>query len=381
MSSAAVSSSQMTYSAGRAGRAVFHDYHESSLPLFRDGNNPSFHDVLDVLNPLQHIPIISTIYRKLTGDQEGAVADVLGGALYGGPLGVGAAIADLSVRESTGKSVADNAIALVTGEGKGATPAVAAKTAIAAQEVPAAPAKTAAAAANANGAAVAAAEMPPAAAPAPRPVVSAGPLQPVAARSAAVADGPQQDGDYLVFGAPVPARQASAAALPSAATADAAGAPLGKAAMVTAMAGPTPGMAGNPSLNKGLPVFAGNGAPATSLPPIGVANAASAAPTLVPAKLHPVPPRTGPAAPPAVLPPPTTGPGALPGGQSMAVGLQPGANAQGFDPRFVAAFNSAMDKYQKAARLGAGGAAAPATGAPDGAAAAPVAGAQGEPAI
>ena len=48
----------------------------------------SFGDVLDIINPLQHIPIISTIYRMATGDEVGMGSRIAGGALFGGPLGI-----------------------------------------------------------------------------------------------------------------------------------------------------------------------------------------------------------------------------------------------------------------------------------------------------
>ncbi len=44
-------------------------------------------DLIDMINPLQHIPIVSQIYRSLTGDTIGAVAEIVGGALFGGPVG------------------------------------------------------------------------------------------------------------------------------------------------------------------------------------------------------------------------------------------------------------------------------------------------------
>ena len=56
--------------------------------VFHDKDGPSFSDLLDIINPLQHIPIINTLYQKLTGDEEGAAADVAGGALWGGLIGV-----------------------------------------------------------------------------------------------------------------------------------------------------------------------------------------------------------------------------------------------------------------------------------------------------
>jgi len=53
------------------------------------------------------------------------------------------------------------------------------------------------------------------------------------------------------------------------------------------------------------------------------------------------------------LPPPPTGPGALPGRHSLAnVAGSTSPAAEGDDSGFVHAFNQAMDKYQQAARLG-----------------------------
>lgn len=44
-------------------------------------------DVLDVVNPLQHIPGISDLYQTLTGDRPSKMAQVLGGFMYGGISG------------------------------------------------------------------------------------------------------------------------------------------------------------------------------------------------------------------------------------------------------------------------------------------------------
>lgn len=51
-----------------------------------------FADLLDVVNPLQHLPVIGTLYRGLTGDEIGLGARMLGGALYGGPLGMAGSV-------------------------------------------------------------------------------------------------------------------------------------------------------------------------------------------------------------------------------------------------------------------------------------------------
>src|SRR5277367_245238 len=47
----------------------------------------SFSDLLDTINPLQHIPVLSSIYREITGDKINPVARVTGDLLYGGLLG------------------------------------------------------------------------------------------------------------------------------------------------------------------------------------------------------------------------------------------------------------------------------------------------------
>ncbi|MFA7277115.1 MAG: hypothetical protein WC043_09985 [Pseudobdellovibrionaceae bacterium] len=50
-------------------------------------------DIVDIINPLQHLPLVGILYRTLTGDTISAAAGILGGALYGGPVGAGLAIA------------------------------------------------------------------------------------------------------------------------------------------------------------------------------------------------------------------------------------------------------------------------------------------------
>lgn len=75
-----------------------------------------FHEILDIINPLQHIPIVSTIYRHLTGDTIDPVAKVAGGALFGGMIGLGLSVADVAVEEATGKDVGDHIWALFDGD-------------------------------------------------------------------------------------------------------------------------------------------------------------------------------------------------------------------------------------------------------------------------
>ncbi|MBB4268047.1 hypothetical protein [Roseospira visakhapatnamensis] len=78
---------------------------EETLAMF------DFWDVVDIFNPLQHIPIIGSIYRELTGDEIGSFATVAGGALFGGPIGAVFGVANAVVKEATGSDPGQLAMA------------------------------------------------------------------------------------------------------------------------------------------------------------------------------------------------------------------------------------------------------------------------------
>ncbi len=67
------------------------------IKLFGD-DGFNFRDVLDLINPLQHIPVIGNIYRKLTGDVAAPAIRIAGGALFGGPLGAAFAAANVVLK-------------------------------------------------------------------------------------------------------------------------------------------------------------------------------------------------------------------------------------------------------------------------------------------
>ncbi len=56
-----------------------------------DDTTVSFGDFLDMINPLQHIPVISAGYRSITGDTISPFARIAGDTLYAGILGVASA--------------------------------------------------------------------------------------------------------------------------------------------------------------------------------------------------------------------------------------------------------------------------------------------------
>jgi hypothetical protein len=72
----------------------------------------TFSTLLDIVNPLQHIPIVSTIYQKVTGDVASPGANIIGGALFGGMVGLAVAGADTAVKDETGKDIGGHVFAM-----------------------------------------------------------------------------------------------------------------------------------------------------------------------------------------------------------------------------------------------------------------------------
>jgi hypothetical protein len=79
-------------------------------PFGNDG--PTFYDMLDIVNPLQHLPIVSYVYREVTGDEIDPMPRVAGGALFGGLYGAIGSLVNMVVDEVTGDDIGGHAIAL-----------------------------------------------------------------------------------------------------------------------------------------------------------------------------------------------------------------------------------------------------------------------------
>ncbi|MEE8549549.1 MAG: hypothetical protein V3S74_08750, partial [Alphaproteobacteria bacterium] len=73
----------------------------------------TFGDILDIINPLQHIPIVSTIYRAITGDDIAAAPKIAGGALFGGVIGLVVSIIDTAIEQITGQDAGEHILALL----------------------------------------------------------------------------------------------------------------------------------------------------------------------------------------------------------------------------------------------------------------------------
>jgi hypothetical protein len=75
----------------------------------------SFHNLLDIINPLEHLPVIGTIYRAITGTHIGMPEKIAGDAIYGGLWGAVASVADTMFEAVTGKDFGSTVLALFTG--------------------------------------------------------------------------------------------------------------------------------------------------------------------------------------------------------------------------------------------------------------------------
>lgn len=99
-------------------RAKSQHIHAASMDSAKDGakadkaadkgEGMSFWDVLDVVNPLQHIPGVNKVYQAITGDTIRTPAKVAGAALFFGPVGLALAGADAILEKETGKDAMDH---------------------------------------------------------------------------------------------------------------------------------------------------------------------------------------------------------------------------------------------------------------------------------
>lgn len=76
-----------------------------------------FFDLLDMINPLQHIPVVGTIYRAITGDEIRSISRIIGGAVFGGPMGAASGLVTAVIEDGTGQEPGELALSFVSGKG------------------------------------------------------------------------------------------------------------------------------------------------------------------------------------------------------------------------------------------------------------------------
>ena len=63
-----------------------------------------FRDLLGALNPLHSLPVIGAIYRHVTGATIHPAAQVIGGTIFGGPIGMFVSALSATFEQVTGKA-------------------------------------------------------------------------------------------------------------------------------------------------------------------------------------------------------------------------------------------------------------------------------------
>jgi len=110
--------------------------HVDTGQFWSTDEGPTFAEFLDIINPLQHIPVVSTLYRAITGDDIGTGPRVAGGMLFGGPVGALIAGVTALFEEASGGDIGEHIAEFInefTGgddDGAGAQNVAAAKTSV-----------------------------------------------------------------------------------------------------------------------------------------------------------------------------------------------------------------------------------------------------------
>jgi hypothetical protein len=93
-----VSGSALSYSSTRAKTATQENF--------------SFADIIDMVNPLHHIPVAGSIYRSITGDDIKPISKIIGGGIYGGGAGAASGLVNVIIEEETGRDITGNIASL-----------------------------------------------------------------------------------------------------------------------------------------------------------------------------------------------------------------------------------------------------------------------------
>lgn len=94
------------------------EHKQDPLSVFESDKGLSFGDLVDAVNPLQHLPIVSSVYREVSGDNIGLAARLAGGFIFGGPIGLLASAGMAAFESISGDTPLGHLASLVDGDGK-----------------------------------------------------------------------------------------------------------------------------------------------------------------------------------------------------------------------------------------------------------------------
>ncbi|AWK88233.1 hypothetical protein [Azospirillum thermophilum] len=91
---------------------------QDPLSIFQSDRGLSFGDLVDAVNPLQHLPVVSSVYREVSGDNIGLAARLAGGFIFGGPIGLLASAGMAAFESISGDTPLGHLASLADGDGK-----------------------------------------------------------------------------------------------------------------------------------------------------------------------------------------------------------------------------------------------------------------------
>lgn len=80
----------------------------------------TFDDVIDLINPLHHLPLVSMLYREFSGDEIKPAMQIAGGIAYGGPSGFLGAVGQVLFEAIFGDDIGGTVMGMIGGEDEAA---------------------------------------------------------------------------------------------------------------------------------------------------------------------------------------------------------------------------------------------------------------------
>jgi len=87
----------------------------------------TFSDLVSIVNPLQHIPVVATVYRAVTGETIKPFERIAGDTLYGGLWGFASGVFNVVFEEATGKDLGATVLSMIDGDDDNASSATASR--------------------------------------------------------------------------------------------------------------------------------------------------------------------------------------------------------------------------------------------------------------